>query len=310
MIARAIAERDVLIVDGGLATELERRGSNLNDSLWSARLIRDDPALIEAVHLDYLRAGADVLITASYQATIPGLCAAGLSESEARGVIAESVRIARRACERFHSESSVEFASIVAGSAGAYGAYLADGSEFRGNYGLSKSALKEFHKPRIEVLIEAGADCIACETIPSLLEGEALVEAIEELGLVGGAWISFSCADGDHLNEGQRFCDAVAMVSESDAVAAIGINCTAPEHVAPLLFSARDMAKKPFVVYPNSGEAWDDASRSWGGRHSEVDFAERARDWYAQGARLIGGCCRTTPDTIRAIRLALSARGV
>jgi homocysteine S-methyltransferase len=297
----------VVILDGGLATELERRGAVLDDPLWSAKLLLQQPELIRQVHEDYFRAGADVGTSASYQATIPGLVRHGLGEAQARALIRASVKLVQEARDRAWEDRSTRAGRsrpLVAASAGSYGAFLADGSEFRGDYPLSAPQLLEWHRPRLEVLAASGADVVAFETVPCLLEAEALVRLLEEFPGTP-AWISFSCRDERHLCHGETLADAVHVVHKAANVIATGVNCTAPRHIEGLLASVRSSAVKPLVVYPNSGERWNAQSRSWEAGPESIDWASAARRWRHAGARLIGGCCRTTPETIRVIAGAL-----
>jgi homocysteine S-methyltransferase len=278
-----------LVLDGGLATELERRGADLRDPLWSARVLLEDPDLIRTVHADYFAAGADVAISASYQASFEGFAERGLSRQRAAELMRRSVELAREAAGD---------GRIVAASVGPYGAMLADGSEYDGRYGLSVQQLIDFHAPRIDVLLEAGPDLLAIETIPSILEAEALVTILDRLPGVA-AWISFSCPDGTHISDGSSFAAAAALAATSPRVVAVGVNCSPPVHVAALLSSVR--VDTPLLAYPNLGSTWDAASKSWVVEGPRPDLGVAAADWRAAGARIVGGCCGTTPDDIRAI---------
>ncbi len=281
--------RDALILDGGLATELERRGADLRDALWSARLLLEDPDLIRAVHADYFAAGADVAISASYQASFEGFAERGLDRERAAELMRRSVELAREAAGGDR---------IVAASVGPYGAVLADGSEYVGRYGLSVQQLIDFHAPRIEVLLEAGPDLLAMETIPSILEAEALVTILE--GLAGvSAWISFSCSDSVHISDGTSFADAAALAASSPNVVSVGVNCSPPTHLPALLSSVT--VDTPLLAYPNVGSTWDAVAKSWILEGPRPDFGAAATEWRAAGARIVGGCCGTTPDDIRAI---------
>lgn len=302
-IADALAQRSLLILDGALATELERRGCDLADPLWSAKVLIENPALIQAVHADYFAAGADVAITASYQATISGFMARGLSEAEAIALLQRSVVLARAARDAFWAEPANRVGRIrplVAASIGPYGAYLHDGSEYRGEYGLSVADLIDFHRPRMAALAAAEPDLFACETIPCWDEVRALVALLPEFPHLT-AWISFSARDGAHTSRGEPIAEVAAEIAAHPQVAAIGINCTAPRFIADLVDAIREVTDKPIVVYPNSGEAYDPVCQCWIGLAEVDDFAAQARQWYNAGARLIGGCCRTTPDHIRAL---------
>jgi len=192
----------------------------------------------------------------------------------------------------------------VAASVGPYGAFRADGSEYTGAYDLGLDGLLDFHRERMRLLLEAGPDLLACETIPSAVEARALARLLAELpGAL--AWVSFSCRDAARLCDGTPFVDAVRTVAAVPQVAAVGVNCTAPSHVESLLRAAAAVTDKPLVAYPNSGETYDAAARAWRGTSDPLDWGERARAWRAAGARLVGGCCRTGPDHVRAVRAAL-----
>jgi homocysteine S-methyltransferase len=303
-----LAGQGVVVLDGALATELERRGALLNDALWSARLLADNPDLIRQVHDDYLRAGADVLTTASYQATFAGFARRGLSHDEAAALMRRSVEIALAARDDFWADPANRVRRqrpLVAASVGPYGAFLADGSEYRGDYGLSIAELKDFHRPRMAVLAASGADLLACETIPCAEEGEALVQLLAEFAPLP-AWLSFSCRSGSEVSDGGLFAEAAALADRSDQIAAVGVNCTAPRYIEDLLRAAAGATAKPLLCYPNSGEAWDPLHNCWVGSSGVTDFCVPAMRWRAAGASLIGGCCRTTPDDVRAIRRSLN----
>lgn len=293
---------DRLLLDGALATELERRGADLRDPLWSAKVLRENPALIRQVHLDYFRAGAQVATSASYQASYPGFMARGLSRAQAGDLIRLSVGLAQEAREDFLREQPLcpnQPRPLIAASIGCYGACLHDGSEYRGDYGLTRQKLIDWHRPRLETLLEAGPDLLACETIPCLLEGEALVRLLEEYPEVP-AWLSFSCRDEKHLCHGELFREAVELGNQAGNVAAVGVNCTAPHLVEGLLREGAGVARKTLLAYPNSGEGWGPKAKTW--TEGSVPFSwEQAGRWVQAGARWIGGCCRTTPETIRVL---------
>lgn len=288
--ARALGQallEGALLLDGGLSNQLEAQGCDLSDALWSARLLADGPGQIEAAHTTYVRAGAQVLITASYQATFEGFARRGIGRARAAELFARSVRLARRAA------GGVAREVWVAGSVGPYGAMLADGSEYRGRYGLSVRELERFHRPRVEALAAAGPDVLALETVPDIDEAEALLRAAEGCGLP--VWLSYSVA-GDRTRAGQPLEAAFALASENDRVLAVGVNCCDPADADRAVRMAADVARKPVVVYPNSGEQWDAGGRAWAG---DATFDPgRVRVWQEAGARLVGGCCRVGPDTI------------
>jgi homocysteine S-methyltransferase len=302
-IASILDHYPALVIDGALATELERRGCDLNDELWSAKILLEEPEKIKQVHHDYFKAGADCAITASYQATIEGFRKRGLNEEEAVALIQKSVSLAREARDEFWADESNHAGRarpFVAASVGPYGAFLADGSEYRGNYGLTEKELMDFHRPRMTALIEAGADLLACETIPCLIEAQALAKLLKKFP-GATAWVSFSGGDEKHISEGQLFADCVRQLERHPQIAAIGINCTSPQYIPSLIREARTATEKPILVYPNSGETYNATRNDWDGKPVLDSFGEQAREWYEAGARLIGGCCRTTPEDIRVI---------
>ncbi len=290
----------ILILDGALATELERRGCDLRDPLWSAKVLLEAPELIQQVHSDYFRAGADIAITASYQATVEGFMRRGLGREESLDLLRRSVRLAVEARDAFWREPANRVdrpRPLVAASVGPYGAFLADGSEYRGDYGLSEAELMDFHRLRMATLLEAGADLLACETLPCFAEARALTRLLAEFP-DASAWISFSARDDAHLCHGEPLAECAAWLDDRPQVVAVGINCTAPRYLPALIRTIRFATGKPIVVYPNSGETYRADLGRWEGTATCVEFATEAERWYASGARLIGGCCRTTPDHI------------
>ena len=296
-----------MVLDGGLATELERRGADLGDSLWSARMLVENPNLIREVHQAYFEAGADVAVSASYQASLAGFAAHGIGGSDAVRLMALSVDLAREARERFWNESGRaggRALPLVAASIGPYGASLADGSEYRGNYGVSRQQLADFHVPRLAAVMIARPDLLAIETIPSLEEAELVLELLAAWPEIR-AWVSFTCPDAERIGEGTPVADAIAAVAGHHLVFAVGFNCVAPALGEKLLAAAARVTRKPLVIYPNSGERWDAGRRRWVPGDAPFDFGAGALRWYEQGARLIGGCCRTNPETIQAIRAAV-----
>jgi homocysteine S-methyltransferase len=299
-----LAQRPSIILDGALATELERRGADLADPLWSAKCLLERPDLIRAVHLDYFVAGADVATTATYQASFEGFARRGISGRGAAQLMRDAVTLALRARDGFWADETNRMGRLrplVAASIGPYGAVLADGSEYRGHYTLDDTALAEFHRARLAVLADAGADLLACETIPSLREARVLARLLPEFP-DACAWMSFSCKDGERTSEGDPIDECAAELQRFAQIVAVGVNCTPPQYIAPLLRRMRDRTDKPLVAYPNSGELYDAASKRWSGDSSGIEFSEQAAHWRAAGARLIGGCCRTGPKDIRGVK--------
>lgn len=288
----------VLVTDGGLATELEARGHDLSDSLWSARLLMDAPEEIKAAHLAFFQAGAVIATSASYQASFDGFAAHGLSRSDAARLMRRSVELARAA----RAEMADGVRRWVAASVGPYGAALADGSEYHGRYGLRTAELLAWHRPRLEVLAEASPDVLAMETVPDVDEAEALVTAIAGVGIP--AWLTYSI-DGDRTRAGQPLAEAFAVARDVAEVVAVGVNCCAPSDVPLAIAIASQVTGKPVIVYPNSGEGWDARRRAWAGRPQ--DLAWQPQRWAAAGARIVGGCCRVRPADIAQIGTALAA---
>lgn len=289
-LAQALAAGAV-VLDGGLASRLEARGHDLSTSLWSARLLLDDPAEVEAAHRDFVDAGAQVVISASYQVSYEGLAAAGHDRRETEAALRRSVELARSATAR---DDGVR--RWVAASVGPYAASLADGSEYAADHGRTIHELREWHRPRIEVLAGAGADVLALETIAGLTEVEALLAEVSGTGIP--VWLSVTCR-ADRLRSGEDPDEAWQLARDVEEVIAVGVNCTDPGDVAALVAGAAQVSGKPCVAYPNSGETWDPARRAWSG--SSDLGPDRARTWLDAGARLVGGCCRVTPDDIRGV---------
>jgi homocysteine S-methyltransferase len=184
---------------------------------------------------------------------------------------------------------------------------LADGSEYRGRYGVDDRALADFHRPRLQVLADSGADLLACETIPCLREARVLSRLLQEEFPAVPAWMSFSCLDGARNCEGEDMGDCVAELNGYAQIVALGVNCTPPRHISPLLRRMRERTGKPLLVYPNSGEHFDPSNKQWNGGHKTLPLGEQARQWRMEGARLIGGCCRTGPDDIRGVAQCLAS---
>ncbi|SES41148.1 homocysteine S-methyltransferase [Streptomyces sp. yr375] len=299
-LAAALAAGTV-VLDGGMSNQLESAGHDLSDELWSARLLAERPEAITEAHLAYYEAGANVAITASYQATFEGFAKRGIDHEEAVRLLTQSVELAREAAHQARRKG-VAHPLWVAASVGPYGAMLADGSEYRGRYGLGVDELERFHRPRLEVLAEAAPDVLALETVPDADEAEALLRAVRGLGVP--VWLSYSIA-GDRTRAGQPLEEAFALAADADEVIAVGVNCCAPEDVDAAVATAARVTGKPVVVYPNSGEAWDAQARAWHGRSA---FApEQVLRWRESGARLIGGCCRVGPEAITSIAHTLTS---
>jgi homocysteine S-methyltransferase len=296
-----------MVLDGGLATELEKRGFDLEDPLWSAKVLLEAPGAIAEVHLDYLMAGADCITSSTYQATFQGLADRGLDRDEAAALLRLSVELALDARHRFEMGRSTGSGGagspprpLVAAGIGPYGAFLADGSEYRGDYGLDVEALADFHRDRWHLLADCGADFLLCETVPSVVEADALTMLAGETPNTKYA-LSFSCSDGRTISDNTRVDDIEPQVFDHANLIGIGINCTSPRFVPSLLerFGAR--SDLPVIVYPNSGESWDSPNHRWTGTTHPGDFGTAAAEWRRSGASIIGGCCRTGPNHIASI---------
>ena len=278
----------IIRLDGGLSTALENNGNKLTTSLWTGELIRSNPAQITRAHLDFINAGAQIIITSSYQLSYPGCKDRGWSEVDTDQALIASTQLAKDAITQ--SGKSVK----VAASVGPYGASLADGSEYKGNYGVSKSALKDFHARRLEILISTSPDYLALETMPDTIEVELLLELLTDCPIP--FWISYSCKEGNQTNAGQSFQSAVDLASNAMAV---GINCTKPELITDLLRSAK--SNKPFIVYPNSGRVWDAKNKVWTGSAAAGFSNKLVNEWIEAGAEIIGGCCGIGAAEIKAL---------
>jgi len=295
-----------VVVDGGMATELEAAGHDLSDPLWSARLLLRDPDAIEAVHLAYYRAGAHVATTASYQATVPGFAAAGLDRTTALETIRRSVALAQRARERFADATGRSIDGLlVAGSVGPYGAMLADGSEYTGDYDPGDTVLRDVHAPRIEALLEAGVDLLAFETIPTTREAAILLELLMESGAQG--WLSYQCRDGARTAAGEPVAEAFALAAGVPGIVAVGVNCVPPRHVPTLLAAAATAAPAtPLIAYPNGGDTWNAAARQWVANDGDRYDPRVVATWSTLGATWLGGCCGTGPAEIAELARSLA----
>lgn len=295
-----------LVLDGGLSNVLESMGCDLNQRLWSAAMLLSDPEAVVRAHLAYLRAGADIITSASYQASIAGFVEAGQSREEAEALLRRSVELAGRARARYRAERPGGAEILIAASIGPYGAYLADGSEYSGVYDASDEELRAFHEPRIRCLSASGADLLAFETLPCLREIAILADLLG--GVTIPAWFSFCCRDAARLHDGSPLSEAIGLLRDLPVVFALGANCTAPEYIADIVrLVRREAPRKRVVVYPNSGEVYDAATGTWLETGDHGDFQRMAADWISLGADIVGGCCRIGPDHIRGIRSLVSA---
>lgn len=293
-----LKDRYPFIIDGGLSNVLEEQGCDLNHKLWTANVLEKNPEAIIQAHLDYLKSGAQCITTSSYQASIPGLIAIGYTKESAEKIILKSIQLAEIAIKRALDSGIVNFKPLIAASVGPYGAYLADGSEYRGNYNVSDETLKEFHLERIRILDLSKADILACETIPSFQEARILSDML--IHVDKPAWISFSCRDEQHLNDGSKIEKCVSIFKNHPKVFAVGVNCTDPEYISGIIKCIKaSEVDKQIIVYPNSGEAYNAKTKTWLGLSEPKLFVEMTKEWSKLGANIIGGCCRIGPEHIR-----------
>ena len=289
-----------LILDGGLSNELEAQGHDLIHQLWSAKLIATNPTAIIQAHLAYLNAGAQCIITSSYQASIQGFLDAGYDKVEAEQLLLKTVTLAEIAIDKYRATNKNKQQSLIAASIGPYGAYLADGSEYRGNYDITDLELEAFHLAQLKLLDKTNADLFACETVPSLQEAKVLSKLLRKA--TKPAWISFSCKDVEHINDGTKIQEVVALFKNHPNVFAIGVNCTAPKYIADLIKNIKlAVGDKKIIVYPNSGKVYTADTKTWHGTSNPATFVEKAKEWIDLGADIIGGCCQIGPRHIRGI---------
>ncbi|MDE0756083.1 MAG: homocysteine S-methyltransferase [Woeseiaceae bacterium] len=301
----ALKHSDPVILDGGLATQLESMGFDIDGALWSAKLLASNPRAIVDAHRAYLDAGADCIISASYQASREGFALIGKTPEEADALIASSATLALNARQEFMAKNTAtDRAPIVAASVGPYGATQNDGSEYTGVYSIGVDELRAFHEQRLMLLDRTGADVLAVETIPNAVEAEVLADLLNEVDTP--AWISFSCRNGKELSDGTSLAEVTEQFADHPRVHAVGVNCTAPEFISPLISILKNAApKKKIVVYPNSGETYHSHDNSWSGMACDFDNEFDVAAWRTAGAKFIGGCCRTGPDNIAAIKARL-----
>src|SRR5579862_1389958 len=296
---------EVHVLDGGMASELEYRGANIDGPLWSAHVLEDAPEKIVAVHRAYIEAGAQCIETASYQVSRRGYAEVGLPAERADAALLLAVRLARAAASSFPDQRVV-----IAASLGPYGAALHNGAEYHGNYDCTHANLVRFHRERIDVLAAAAGveapDLFAFETLPSLDEAQAIGEALADWPGIA-AWFSFTCRDETHVAHGELLRECARAVAQFPQTIAIGVNCTLPASIPALIRELRAASDKPVIVYPNSGEGWDAAHRCWTGSGDAASYGAMAQEWFAAGAHMVGGCCRTRPEHVR---LVAEARGL
>ena len=300
-----LEKQEIIILDGALGTELERQGYDVSGRLWSAKYLLENPQIIQGLHEDYVRAGSDIITTSSYQASIPAFVEEGLSLDKAHELFKETVLLAQAAVKNVWGRLSLDeqnqrFYPLIAGSVGPYAAYLADGSEYTGSYHLSEEEFKDFHRPRIQALLDAGCDLLALETIPNGAEAAAILRLLAEEFPKTEAYLSFVAQSDNTISDGTKIELLGRLAQESPQVLAVGFNCTAPHLIAPLLENICQVCDKPLLTYPNSGEIYNGLTKTW---HDDLEqnlcLLDYSQLWKKQGVQLIGGCCRTRPEDIR-----------
>lgn len=299
-----LEKQDIIILDGALGTELERQGYDVSGQLWSAKYLLENPQIIQDLHEDYVRAGSDIITTSSYQASIPAFFEEGLSLDKAHEIVKETVLLAQAAVKNVWQGLSLDEQQrsypLIAGSVGPYAAYLADGSEYTGSYRLSEEEFKDFHRPRIQALLDAGCDLLALETIPNGAETEALVHLLAEEFPQAEAYLSFTAQTASAISDGTLIEEVGRLVQSSPQVLAVGFNCTDPHLIAPLLEKLKQVCDKPLLAYPNSGEIYNVATNTWQDNpEQQLYLTDYSQLWKKQGVQLFGGCCRTRPEDIR-----------
>jgi homocysteine S-methyltransferase len=295
-----LQKQNVIILDGALGTEIQKRGFDVNDSLWSAKFLSKNPAVIKEIHTDYLNAGADIIISASYQASFEGFMKKGFSKEESKKLIELSISLAKDARDEFWenlTDKTDKIKPLVAASIGPYGAFLADGSEYSGNYQISDEELLAFHQQRLETILHVKPDIIACETIPSFNEAKILSKLLEAYDIP--SWISFSAKDEKHINSGESIEECIEYLETQKHICALGINCTAPQFISSLVQKIKKLSSKPIVIYPNGGSKYNPITKTWEKSVDNSDFAKMALLWKNAGASIIGGCCETGPKEIQ-----------
>ncbi len=307
LISENLQKRNGIVIDGAMATELEKLGVDTDNELWSATALIENPDAITAVHKSYFQAGADIAITNTYQANVSEFIKMGLSKQDSRNLIIQAVQLANRARIKYYRGLSKEERDLradyplIAGSVGPYGAYLADGSEYTGDYSLSEKQYFDFHRSRMQLLNEAGVDLFAFETIPNFHEARALTDLLKLEFPNQSAWMSFSISDANTLCDGTPLQDAARYFNVFDQISAIGVNCTTLENIEAAIKNIKAVTDKPIVVYPNNGDVYNPNSKTWKANSQADSFSDLVPKWLDAGAKLIGGCCRTTPEDIKEV---------
>lgn len=277
----------VFALDGGLSTALEAQGLSVDGAMWTGELLLSNPDAVTTAHRSFVDAGADIIITGSYQVSFEGGRRVGWTDDDVERALRNSTTAARLAANED---------TLVASSIGPFGAHLNDGSEFRGNYGVTDSVIRDYHDRRLDILLDSAPDLLALETMPDVAEVRVLLELIESKGADIPFWVSFTVTEPGAVSGGGTFAEACELVEDYVNVMAVGINCSPLSVITPTL-SGVD-TDLPFVVYPNAGQKWDSGSMAWSG---DPEFATAAHidEWVNLGARIVGGCCGYGPHSLK-----------
>lgn len=287
------------VLDGAMSSALEQHGLDTNNKLWTAKALIDDIDIVYDVHFKYFEAGAQMVLTDTYQANIYAFEKLGYTRNQAQKFIAMGVLVAKKARDDYEKQTGKH--GLVAGTIGPYGAYLADGSEYRGDYLLNEAQYLDFHLPRLQTILEQEPDCIALETQPKLFEPVTLLKWLSKYAPTMPVYVSFTLRDEQTLSDGTKLSRAIKEVSKYPQVFAVGINCIAPKLVEKALKTIRQATTKQIIVYPNSGSVYDPNTKTWQELTQKIDFKQAAAKWHQTGANIIGGCCTTTPTEIKQI---------
>lgn len=304
LLKKFLEKQNALILDGALGTQMQNHGFNINDSLWSAKFLDENPDAIKLVHKEYLEAGADCIISSSYQASLEGFLEKGFNEEKATHLISSSIKIAKDTRDEFWEsyKNSDRLKPLIAASIGPYGAYLANGAEYSGNYEISEEKLSSFHEKRLDTIMQMHPDIIACETIPLFSEVKILSKLLEKYEHTT-SWICLSAKNENLTNAGDNIEEVISWLNTQKHIDAIGINCTAPQYISALIKKIKRISDKLIVIYPNGGSAYNPISKIWESSLTDPEeFAKMAFLWNSLGADIIGGCCETTPKEIKKIR--------
>lgn len=288
-----------LLIDGAMSTALEQLGADTNNSLWTASVLANQPALVKKVHQEYFKAGARLAITDTYQANVPAFIRNGYSKQEAHSLIQRAVALAKEARDEYQQETGIY--NYVAGALGPYGAYLANGSEYTGDYHLSTIEYQQFHRPRLTDILTVGVDVIAIETQPRLDEVLAELDLVKELAPDTLCYVSFSLKDSTRLPDETPLAVAARTVAKYPNVFAVGVNCIPLEEVTATIETIHQATDKPVIAYPNSSATYDPTTKTWNYPHGRRSLVDYLPQWLAAGLTIIGGCCTTTPQDIAAL---------